>query len=425
MKNSMFRKTTLKNGLRIITYPMENTQALTLLVLVGAGSRYEKKEINGISHLLEHMAFRGTKSRPKTLDIAKELDRVGGIYNAFTGKELMGFWVKVDSKHLDLSCDVLSDMIFNSLFQERDIEKEKKTVIEEINMYLDTPQIFILDLWEKLLYGDQPAGWLIAGEKETVKSITRKNILDYFKSQFRAKNAVVSLAGNFKEKETITKINKFFDKFPNTKIPAKKLTIEKQDSPQTLIHHKETDQTHLTLGVRAFNVFSPKKYPLAVLANLLGGIMSSRLFLEIREKRGMAYYVRTTTEEYTDTGYLVSHTGIDNKRVEEAIKIILKEYKKLTEKKVPKEELKKAKENIKGHLYLGLETSDAWATYLGGQEILKGKISSSEEECKMIDKVSQDDILKVAKEIFRPNKLNLALIGPFKDKEKFNKLLKI
>ena len=421
----MFHKTILKNGLRIITHPMENTQAVTLLILVGAGSKYEKKEINGISHFLEHMAFRGTKKRPRTLDIAKELDKVGGLYNAFTGKELMGFWVKVGSKHFDLSCDILSDMIFNSLFKEKEIEKEKKAIIEEINMYLDTPQTYVLELWEKLLYGDQPAGWMVAGEKETVKKISQKDILNYFKSQFGAKNIVISLAGNFKEKEATQKIKKFFGKFKNIKTISKKSVIEEQKSPRILLQQKETDQTHLTLGVRAFNLFSPKRYPLAVLANLLGGIMSSRLFLEIREKRGMAYYIRTIPEDYTDSGYLVTHAGINNKRVEKAIEIILKEYKKLKEKKVPKDELQKAKDNIKGHLYLGLETSDAWAVYLGAQEILREKISTPEEECEKIDRVNQDDILKVAREIFQPKKLNLALIGPFKDKGEFKKMLKL
>ncbi len=421
----MHRKTTLKNGLRIITIPLQNTQAITVLILVATGSKYEKKEINGISHFLEHMAFRGTKKRPRTLDIAKELDRVGGIYNAFTGKEFMGFWVKVDSKHFDLAADVLSDMIFNSLFKEKEIGKERKAIIEEINMYLDTPQSYVLELWEKLLYGEQPAGWMIAGEKETVKRISRRDILDYFRKQFSAENIVVSLAGNFETKEAFSKIKNFFEKFRKTKSLLKKPVIERQKSPQILLRTKETDQTHLTLGVRAYNIFKPERYPLAVLANLLGGVMSSRLFTEIREKRGMAYYIKTISENYTDTGYLVTHAGIGNKRTEEAIKIILKEYKNLKEKKVPREELQKAKDNIKGHLYLGLETSDAWASYLGTQEILKRKISTPAQECKMIDKVSQDDILKVARDIFQPRKLNLALIGPFKDKNKFQKLLKI
>ena len=421
----MFKKTILKNGLRIITFPMKNTKVITLLVLVATGSKYEKKEISGISHLLEHMVFKGTKKRPQTIDIARELDRVGGLYNAFTGKELMGFWVKVDASHFDLAADVLSDMIFDSLFKGKEIEKEKKVIFEEINMMKDNPSKYVLDLWEKLLYGDQPAGWLISGEKETVKKISRKDILDYFKKQLALTNVVVSLAGNFKEKKAISKIEKFFGKFKKIKPFSKKPTKELQDSPQVLLNFKETDQAHLCLGVRTFNLFQPERYPLAVISVILGGIMSSRLFIKIREKRSLAYYIRTFPEYYTDTGFLVTHTGIDNKRVGEAIKIILNEYKNLKTKKVPKIELKKAKENIKGRLYLGLETSDAWATFLGSQEILKREILTPAKECREIDKVSQTDILKVAKDVFQPKKLNLTLTGPFKQKQKFKKILKI
>ncbi|MBZ9572332.1 insulinase family protein [Patescibacteria group bacterium] len=421
----MFKKATFKNGLRIITFPMKNTQALTLLVLVGTGSKYEKKEINGISHLLEHMAFKGTKKRPKTQDIAKELDMVGGIFNAFTDKELIGFWVKVNATHFNLATDVLSDMIFNSLFKEGEIKKGKRVILEEINMMKDNPSGYILELWEKLLYGDQPAGWMIAGEKETLKKISRKDILSYFKNQFAPTNVVISLAGDFREKEAVSKIKHFFGKFKKTKPFSKKTTIERQKIPQVLLNFKKTDQTHLCLGVRTYNLFRPERYLLAVIAVLLGGIMSSRLFIQVREKRGLAYYIRTSSKHYTDTGYLVTHAGIDNKKVKDAIKIILKEYKNLKTKKISKEELKKAKDNIKGRLYLGLETSDAWASYLGGQEILRRKILTPEKECAKIDKISQNDILKVAKEIFQPQKLNLALIGPFKEKEKFKKILKL
>lgn len=421
----MFKKTTFKSGLRIVTVPLQNTRAITVLLLVATGSKYETKDINGISHLLEHMAFKGTKRRPQTLDIAKELDKVGGLFNAFTGKEFMGFWIKVDARHFDLACDVLSDMVFNSLFGVKEIQKEKQVIFEEINMIKDNPQGYILDLWEELLYGTQPAGWMISGEKETVARISRKNILDYFKANFVAKNAVIAIAGNFQEKETLSKIRRFFEKFRETKPLLKKPTTEPQKSPQVLLHFKETDQTHLCLGVRTFNLFSPKQYPLAVLSGILGGIMSSRLFIEIREKRGLAYYIKTFPEDYTDTGYLATHAGIDNKRVLEAMRIILKEYKSMKTKKVSKSELNKVKDNITGRLDLSLETSDAWASFTGSQELLKGKILTPAQEREKIDKVTQNDILKVAKEIFRPEKLNLALIGPFKDKGEFQKLLKL
>ncbi len=419
----MFKKTILKNGLRVVTYPMENTKTLTLLILVAVGSKYETKEVNGISHLLEHMAFKGTERRPKTLDIAKELDKVGGVYNAFTSKEFMGFWVKVDSKHFDLASDVLSDMLFNSLFKAEEIEKEKRVIFEEINMIKDNPQGFVLEIWEKLLYNDQPAGWMISGEKDTLEKITRQDIVDYFQKYFSAQNTLIALAGDFKEKEALEKIQKFFDGFNSVQLIQKEAVRESQASPQILLDFKETGQAHLCLGVRAFNIFQKEKYPLTVLANLLGGIMSSRLFIKVREKEGLCYYIRTHIEHYSDTGYLMTHAGVENGNIEKAIKLILEEYKDLSQNKVPEDELRKAKDNIMGHVYLGLETSDAWASFLGLQEILEKKIMMPEETLAEIEKVTADDILKIAKEIFVPEKLNLAVVGPFKEEEKFRQIL--
>ncbi len=421
----MFKKTTLKNGTRLILTPLKDTKAITLLVLVATGSKYESKEVNGISHLLEHMVFKGTKNRPQTSDLAKELDRIGGFFNAFTGKEYMGFWVKVDSKHLNIALDIVSDMLFNSLFKEGEIEKEKKVIFEEINMIKDSPQGHVLNLWEGLLYGDQPSGWLISGEKETVAKISRNNILNYLKNQFVAKNIVISLAGNFGEAKMKKEIEKFFGAFKKEQPLGKKPTKEAQSKPQSLIGFKETDQSHLCLGVRTFDLFSPQRHALAVLSGVLGGGMSSRLFIKVREKQSLAYYIRTFPELYTDSGYLVTHAGVANNRIEEALKIILGEYKDLSTKKVTKEELSKVKEHIKSQINLELETSDSWASFCGGQEILRNEIQSPEQECREIDKITQDDILKLAKEIFRPENLNLALIGPFKEKDKFQNLLNL
>lgn len=425
MANQKFKKARLSNGLRVITYPMKATGALTLLVLVGTGSKYETKKINGISHFLEHMAFKGTKKRPNTFDIAQELDRVGGIFNAFTGKEYTGFWIKVGKVHLDLACDVLSDMLFNSLFKEEEIKKEKRVIFEEINMIKDSPQNYVLELWEKLLYGDQPAGWMISGAPKTVAGISRKDLVNYLQKQFTGKNAVVALSGNFQEKTARAKIKKYFAGFAKKEPQSKKPTKEAQKKPQVLTHFKKTDQTHVCVGVRTFGLFDKKRYALAVLSTLLGGVMSSRLFIEVREKRGLAYYIRTSPQFYTDTGYLLTQAGVDNKRVKQALKVILKEYQKLKEKEVSQEELKKAKENIKGKIYLGLETSDAWASFLATQEVLQKKISLPAKECAMIDKVGARDILKLAQEVFQPEKLNLALIGPFKQKKEFEKTLKL
>jgi len=420
----MFRKIVLKNGLRIITVPQKNTQAVTVLVLVGTGSKYEKKEINGISHFLEHMYFKGTKKRPSTTAIAETLDKVGGIYNAFTGEEYTGYFAKVASQHFELALDWVSDIFLNSILPKEEIEKEKGVIIEEINMIYDHPMSYVQTLWNKLLYGDQPAGWDIAGTKETVSKMNREKLINYMERQYVAKNTIISIAGNFTEKSAIQKVKKYFSKIKTQKPIEKPKVLEKQKKPEILLNFRQTDQTHLCLGVRTFNFFHPKRYALDLLAVILGGMMSSRLFIEVRAKLGIAYYINTNSEMNPDTGFLFTQTGLDNKNVEKGILTILKEYKKISEKKVPNSELKKAKDYLKGKTTLLLESSDAQASFYAGQELLEKKILTPKEIFKKIDRVSREDILKAAKEIFRPEKLNLALIGPFKDKEKFQRLLK-
>ncbi len=305
------------------------------------------------------------------------------------------------------------------------MEREKRVIIEEINMYLDTPISYIQDLWEKLLYGNQPAGWMIAGEKEVVVKIKRTQLLNYFKNHYLAKNTIVCVAGNIDPRTIEKKIKRYFAKI-KTGIPGKRLkVIEKQSRPQSLIHFKKTDQTHLCLGVRAYNLFHPKKYAQAVLSTILGGNMSSRLFISVREKAGLAYYVKTSSENNLDTGYLVTQSGVDHKNTEKAVKLILKEYESLKIKKVSKKELQKAKDYLKGNSILSLESSDAQASFYAGQEILEGKILNLKEKLKKIDEVTIKDLQLAAREIFRSQNLNLALIGPFKDKNEFKNLLKL
>ena len=264
----MFKKTVLKNGLRIITVPMKNTRTATVLVLVGAGSKYETKETNGISHFVEHMFFKGTKRRPNPLKIAESLDRIGGNYNAFTGKELTGFWAKVDFKHLDLALDWVADIFLNSKLEEKEIAREKGVIIEEVNMYLDTPTCYIRDLWEKLLYGSQPAGWLIIGKKENILSFDRKKISDYLKNHYSALNTVICVAGNIKSGVVERKIKKYFKNIRERQIRQKLKVKEEQNKPEVLLHFKKTDQTHFCLGVRGYDLFHPQKYTQAILALL-------------------------------------------------------------------------------------------------------------------------------------------------------------
>ncbi|MDI6602868.1 MAG: pitrilysin family protein [Patescibacteria group bacterium] len=419
----MFKKTTLKNGLRIITVPQKNTQAVTVLVLVGTGSKYEKKEINGISHFLEHMFFKGTRKRPNLQAVSEALDKIGGIYNAFTSEEYTGYFAKVEASHFDLALDWVSDIFLNSTLPEKEIEKERGVIIEEINMYYDVPMSYLQILWQALLYGDQPAGWPVAGTKESVSKISRQDLINYLKTQYVAQNTLICLAGKFEESSAIKKVKKYFLEIGFEKPKEKLKVIEKQTKPNLILHTRETDQTHLCIGVRGYNLFHPQKYTLELLGTILGGMFSSRLSLIIRGKLGIAYYISTSVEADTDAGYLVTQAGIDNKNIEKAISVILKEYQKISQKRISKDELKKAKDYTKGKMALILETSDVQASFYGLQELLKKEILTPEEIYKKFDKITENDILKVAKDIFRPEKLNLALIGPFKEKDKFEKLL--
>jgi len=420
----MFKKVTLKNGLKIITVPQKGTQAVTVLVLAGTGSKYEKKETSGISHLLEHLLFKGTKKRPDQVSISKPLDAVGGMYNAFTGEDYTGYYAKVDGSHFNLALDVISDIYLNSKLEKKEIQKEKGVVLEEINMYYDHPSSYIQSLWSRVLYGDQPAGWDIAGTKKSVLGITRKQILSYIKTQYTGENTIVCIAGNI-PKDAEMRIRKAFSKISTSEIIKKTPVIDKQDNPNCLVKYKDTDQTHFCLGIRGYNIFHPDKFVLEILSLILGGMMSSRLFIEVREKLSLAYYIRTTVSSDPDVGFLVTSAGVDNKRVGMAITAILKEYKKMATKKILPAELKKAKDHLKGKMALLFEASDAQASFYGVQELLRKKILTPEEIYVKINKVTIDDILRVSKDIFKSEKLNLALIGPFKDKTDFQKLLKL
>jgi len=422
----MFKKNTLRNGLRIITVPQKNTQAVTILILVGTGSKYEAKKINGISHFLEHMMFKGTKKRPTPIEVAEPLDKVGGIYSAFTGQDFTGYFAKVETSQFELAFDWVSDIFLNSLLPQKEIEKEKKVIIEEINMIYDHPMRYIGDiLWLKLLYGNQPAGWDIAGAKESVRGITRNNLINYRQKQYVPSNTILCIAGNFNKQKSKKLIQKYFTKATEGSPSQKPKVIEKQKSPKCLLEYRKTDQSHLYLGVRGYNVFHPQRYTQDILGIILGGMMSSRLFVEVREKLGLAYYVQTEVEANPDTGFFAARAGVDNQRIEKAISAILKEYRKISQKKISKSELKKAKDNLKGKLALLLESSDAKASFYATQEIFEKRILTPKEIFAKIDKITGNDILKVAKDIFRPEKLNLALIGPFREKDKFEKLLKI
>jgi len=422
----MYKKTVLDNGLKIITVPMENANSVTVLILVGTGSKYETKDINGISHFLEHMFFKGTEKRPNTLKISETIDMIGGEYNAFTSKEVTGFYAKVEKSKFDIALDWISDIFLNSKFDAEEMEREKGVIIQELNMYLDTPTAYVGELWETLLYGDQPAGWRIVGEKETIKSFNREKLLDYYQSHYSPHNTIVCVAGaiglNPEEK-----IKKYFNRTDKNEINQKTKVKEAQKEPQVLLYNKKTDQTHFCLGVRTFDLFDQRKYILALLSVILGGNMSSRLFIKVRERNGLAYSIHTSAESTTDTGYLVTQAGIDHKNLQKSIELILQEYKDIKDRKITEKELQKAKDYLKGTTSLSLDSSDSQASYYALQELLEKSILTPEEKFEKVDRISINDIKKIAEEIFVPERLNLAVIGPVEESEKkgIKNLLKI
>ena len=421
----MYKKITLDNNLRVITIPMADSLTTTVLVLVEAGSKYEAKEINGLSHFLEHMCFKGTKKRPKSIDISSELDNIGAVYNAFTSMEYTGYFAKARPNHFDIILDVVSDIYLNQIFDPKEIDKERGVIIEEINMYEDLPMRRVQELFTTLLYGDQPAGWDIAGRKEVIKKLTRDDFTKYHNEHYLGKSSLVVVAGKFSEDEVIKKIETAFAFIKSGKKTPKVKTTEHQERPEVLLKHKETDQTHLVVGVRTFDIFDERRYILQILADILGGGMSSRLFQKIREEMGAAYYVSAGADLYTDHGYLAASAGVDHKKINEVIEVILEEFKKTVERPIENKEIQRAKEHLIGRLIIGLETSDQLAGFYGGQEIITREILTPKDTIKKIQAVKNEEITAVASEIFQNQKLNLAVIGPFKEKERFEKILKI
>jgi len=404
---------------------MKDNPTVTVLVMVEAGSKYEKKEINGLSHFLEHMCFKGTTKRPKAIDIARELDSIGADYNAFTAQEFTGYFAKSDYKHLDTVLDVVSDIYLHSTFPDTEIEKEKGVIVEEINMYQDIPQKYVQDIFLELLYGDNPAGWNVAGSKETVKAMKRSDFLSYREAHYVASNTSVIIAGSFDEKAIEEKVALKFEKIEKGKKSVKDKVHENQLSPALKILSKKTDQTHFVLGVRSFDVHSKKNPAVKIIETILGGGMSSRLFQKLRDELGATYYVRAENVIFTDHGYFNISAGVDKKRLTEVVEAILQELRNLVNFKVDAVELKKAKDYITGTTYLSLESSDSLAEYFGFQEVLKHDIQSPQEFINKIQQVTSDEVFQVASELFINKNLNLALIGGVKKSDKIEKILNI
>lgn len=409
--------------MRLILIPQETSLATTVLVLVETGSKYETREINGISHFLEHMCFKGTEKRPNAFAIASELDGIGASYNAFTGQEYTGYYAKARPTHFDEILDVVSDIYLHQKFDKDEIEKEKGVIIEEINMLADMPTRKVQDAFMELLYGDQPAGWPITGRKEIVQAMTQHDFVDYCANHYVADATVVVIAGKFDEQEVVEGVKKYFSDITTGIKSSKVRTVESQEAPRVALLTKETDQTHLIMGLRAFDMFDERKYALDVLSDILGGGMSSRLFQRVREEMGAAYYIGAGADLSTDHGYMDVSAGIDHKKIDEVITTIIAELKRMAAEPVTEEELVRAKEHLIGGLVLGLETSNQLAGFYGSQEVLERQMMTPEELIQKTQEVTAEQIQAVAQDIVSNERLNLAIIGPFKDKERFEKLL--
>ncbi len=451
---------TLKNGLRVILIDTKAFPTMTTILLIGAGSRYENEKNNGVAHFFEHMAFKGSKKYPNFFIISSILEGMGAYHNAFTSKDHTGYWVKAPTVHFEKIIDVLSDMVLNPLLKQEEIEKERNVIVEEMNMREDNPQGRVGEYFEELLYKGNPLGFDVIGSKETVAGFKRQTFVDYMNSLYNPKNAVLVVAGgladadkaryrvshfnrntpskiigSLKSSKQVSSLYNYYFKIIEKKFanwsrvgttlgsPFQKV-VERQNKPQLFIKYKKTEQTHFILGFRTFSFFDPRRYALAVLTTILGGGASSKLFIEVREKRGLCYYIYSGRELYQDVGYISSQAGVTNNldKIKEAITTIMVEHKKLAKGELNKSDLSRAKEILKGRTLLSMEDSSNIASFYGTKQLLENKIEGVGEVIKKIEAVKGDEVVDLAKEIFRAERLNFALIGPFEE-ENFKNII--
>lgn len=416
----VFERSTLGNGLRVLTAPMPQAQSVSCFVMLAAGSRYETAETNGIAHFAEHMFFKGTERRPTARDIAGEIDAIGGEFNAFTGKEYTGYYVRCAAATRDVALDVLVDMLRNSRFDPEEIEREKGVIVEEMNMYFDTPRDFIGGVYESLLYGDQPLGWDIIGRRETVRGARRETFLDYTGAWYRPNRMVVGVGGQLGD-GLQEKLEQLLGDLEPGETGAPE-PVRPNGAGRVKVHTKASDQAHIVIGVRSRPLVDPDRYVLQLLATVLGGGMSSRLFTEVRERRGLAYYVHGTNHAYTDAGTLYAQAGVDINRIDDAVATIVEQFRLLADQPVPSDELEKARNFSKGRFVLQLESPHGTIMFGLRREVLEGRASEPAEVLAALDAVTAEDVQRVAREIVDDG-FHLAVIGPFDDAERFEQLL--
>ena len=421
----LFYKThVLLNGLRVLLIPKDSPSA-TAMVMVKAGSRYETDKEAGLAHFVEHNVFKGTVKRPDTEKLNSEIESLGGIHNAGTSQELTFYWTKVPNQHLIHAMDVVLDISLNATFPQKDLEIERGNVIEEIHMYEDDPQSKVIRDFLWFLFDKKPIGREIGGFVETVAAFQKKD-LDSFVSRFyQPQNMMVVVCGQFDEEDVQQKIEEYFGKLPQKQAPSFSRFETQQKEARSFLEYRDIQQTHLVLGVTAFDRHDKRRFALEVASTILGEGLGSRLFQRVRNQLGLAYHIESDYEAFDETGLWAISAGVKSSQTKEAILAVLSELRKLIDQKVEKDELLRAKELIKGKNLFGIETSEGMASFIGFQSLLSKEVLTIAEINQRIDSVTACDIQKVSQELLQTNKLNLALIGPQREKKGFEEILKI
>ena len=418
---TIFQRDTLDNGLRVLTADLPYAQSVAVVLMLAAGSRYETAESSGIAHFSEHMFFKGTERRPTAREIAGAIDAIGGEFNAFTGKENTTYYVKCAAEHRDVALDVLVDMLRNSRFDAEEIEREKGVIVEEMNMYYDTPRDFVGGVYEELLWGDQPLGRDIIGTKETIRGATRDTFMGYLDSWYKPSRIVLGVAGRIGD-GILERAQELLGDLADAETGEPEQTTPHLNG-RVVVHTKQSEQAHVVLGVHSLPLEHPDRYAIQLLATALGGGMSSRLFSEVRERRGLAYYVYGLNHSYTDAGTLYSQAGVDIARIDDAVATIAAELRKIAAAPLPAEELEKARNFAKGRFVLSLESPQGLMMFGLRKEVLEQQLPDPDEVLRALDAVTSDDVERVASELIATDRLRLAVIGPFDDASRFEPLL--
>jgi predicted Zn-dependent peptidase len=424
MGEILYQKTILDNGLRILTSRMHHLHSVSIIFFIGVGSRYDSEAEAGISHFIEHLFFKGTTKRPTSRDISEAIEGIGGIFNGGTDKELTTYWCKVAHPHFAVALDVLVDLMLNSRFDPEEIEKERRVIIEEINMVRDSPSQRAQMLIDELLWYGHPLGRDIAGNEASVSAITRQAMLKHLGKHYRPGNTVIAVAGNMEHQAVIAGISQKLASWADQPAPPDHIAYQEQPGPRLHVEKRDTEQAHFYLALPGLSLFHPRRYMLDLLNVVLGEGMSSRLFTEIRDKRGLAYSIHSYVDHLLDSGSVTIYAGVEPKNLRVAIKAILEQL-ALIKRPVPAVELNKAKELTKGRLLLRMEDSRNVAGWIGGQEILTGHILNIDQVLSIIDDITAEDMQQVAEELLVDSHLRLAVVGPVAEDEPLDELLKL